>query len=100
MTRGDQMGYRIEYDPKEHTSGKAGVFVRRIQILTAAFFLLFVLLVRQAWLEGTEILRNTLLPGELSFTRTAFQTMLGDIRQGTSVQEALTVFCQQIIDHG
>lgn len=94
------MGYRIEYEPQTRTSGKSGRFVRRIQILTAAFFLLFVLLVRQAWPEGTQMLREILLPGEPSFTQTAFQTMLGDIRQGTSVQEALTVFCQQMIDHG
>lgn len=94
------MGYRIEYGPTEEKMRKSSGMVRRLQVLTAAFLLLFILLVRQAWPEGTAKLREFLLPGEPSVTQAAFGDLLTDIREGSPFREALTAFCQQVIDNG
>lgn len=68
--------------------------------MTAACLLLFVLFVRQAWPEGTAKLQEFLLPGEPTVTQEAFDTMIDKIQDGEPVREALTAFCQKVVDHG
>lgn len=94
------MAYRIVYeeDPVKLTQCRTRPL--RLQTMTAAFFLLFTLLVKVSWNEGTEKLREYLIPGALSVTQAAFQSFMEDLQEGEPVADALTTFCQDIISHG
>ena len=93
------MSYRIVYGPEIPAPelNRGGAF--RIQMWTAVFLLVFALLVRQMWPEGTRILRNYLLPGDLTVTEAALSDMVAGLQVGQPAGEALTAFCRQII-HG
>lgn len=94
------MGYRIVYGPEIRPPRERAGTSGRLPAMTAAFLLIFALLVRQFWPEGTQILRQYLLPGELSVTEQAFSSLMQNIRGGESVLSAFTVFCQEIIQYG
>ena len=94
------MGYRIEYGPMPGVWKSGRKEPLRLQAMTAAFLLLFVIGVRFLYPEGTELLRNLLLPGEKTVTEAAFSGMLAQIRHGEPVGQAFTAFCQEIIDFG
>ena len=85
------MGYRIIYGEDPFVKKKEKNHLRS---LTAGFLLALVVLVRCCWPRGTEILRQTLLPGE----NTAFQQMTEQIRDGEPIGDAVTVFCQRIVE--
>jgi hypothetical protein len=61
--------------------------------------LIFSLLVRQHFPAGTEKLQQLLLPGTPTATHTALDCLMGDLRNGESLSDALTTFCVYIIDH-
>ncbi len=93
------MAYYVEYGPqKPDTSKDAGRAVR-IRAMAAAFFLLFAMLVRQFWPEGAEALRNFLIPGKAAVTQAALENLTAEVQGGADIREALTAFCQQIVDH-
>lgn len=94
------MAYRIVYgpEPKKRTNPPLGQL--RMQVLTAAFLLIFVLAVKYGWPEGTAALQRVLLPGEPSVTQQALEGMVADLQEGEPLGEAFTAFCQQIIDDG
>lgn len=94
------MAYRIVYGPEIKAPRRFENRQLRRQILTAAFALLFVLLVRQLWPEGMTVLRELLLPGEPAITEQAFSDMIGNLHDGSPVGEAVTAFCRQIIENG
>lgn len=89
------MGYRIVYgeDPFVGESAPKS----RLRPLTAAFALAFVILVRCTWPQGSQILRQLLLP-QTDGTGAAFQQMAQEIRAGEPVGEAVTAFCRGIVE--
>ena len=62
------------------------------------YLLLFVLLVKQSWPEGTDKLKTYLLPGGEG-TDMAIETLVDRIHDGEPLGQALEVFCRQIIDN-
>lgn len=94
------MAYRIVYGPMPKGTCPERRSTFRFHLLTAVFLLLFVLLVRQAWPEGTERLRSVLLPGEPGSTEKAVQVLLTDVQEGEPIGDAVTAFCRQIIENG
>lgn len=91
------MAYRIVYGPEIKAPKQTRRTSVRIPAFTAAFLLAFVLLVRQFWPAGTEILKQYLLPGEPTVTEQAFSAMVENIRAGEGIGEAFAVFCEEII---
>lgn len=89
------MGYKIVY---EKDPPKRFVFFR-IQVFCAAFLLLFVLLARVIWPEGTETLRKLLVSEQLSHGAQAVAAMIEGLEAGESLSDVVEVFCQEII-HG
>lgn len=92
------MAYRINYGTdasKQHANEGSQL---RWQAMTAVFLLLFVLMVKQIWPEGTDKLRDCLLPGGEG-TQAAFQAFAADLHEGETVGEALTAFCRQVIEN-
>ena len=94
------MSYRIEYGtavPAKYLKKKRKSHFR---IFNALCILLFAFGTGRVWPEGREKLQNFLLPGEPSVTEQAFTGMISDLSEGVNLEEAMLVFCQQIIDHG
>lgn len=85
------MGYRIIYGEDPFAKKKEKSHLRS---LTAGFLLALLVLVRCCWPRGTEILRQTLLPGE----HTAFQQLTADLQAGEPIGDAVTVFCRSIVE--
>ena len=99
LHRGDPMSYRIEYGsaiPSRYVTKNSCL---RLQSMTAVCLLLFSLTVRHFFPEGTEKLRQLLLPGELSVTQEAIETFMCDIRNGEDFTDSLTAFCEYIVIH-
>ena len=94
------MSYRIEYGgaiPMKYIRTRNGDFLR---IMTAACLILFALAVGRFWPRGRQVLREFFLPREPTVTEQAFSGLVHDLVQGKNLEEAMTVFCQQIIDNG
>ena len=86
------MGYRIVYgaDPfAQERSGKS-----RLRLWTAVFAMAFVMLVRSFWPQGTELLRQVLLPGD----NAAYEQMRTDIQAGEPIGDAVTAFCRSLVE--
>lgn len=92
------MGYRIVYGPTEERFHKAAGGSVRLRTMVAVILVLFSLTVRFTWQEGTDILREYLLPGEQTLTQAAFSELVVDLREGEHLKDALTAFCQRILD--
>lgn len=86
------MGYRIDYPGV----GKRKKTRRpRRAMLTGVAFFLFLWLVRRFWAEGWQILTNVLWPKNAA---SAVQTLVAQLKTGTSAAEALAVFCQSLVE--
>lgn len=85
------MGYRIVYGGEPQFRQKS-----RLRLWTAVCLLIFVTAVRLAWPEGTEYLRQVLVPGEE--TALAFAEMVEHVGAGQGMGEALTVFCRTVVE--
>ena len=66
--------------------------------MIAFTFLLFAILLRMHWQDGAEMLREVLLPGDLTVAEQAFSEMVVGLRNGEGMADALTSFCQRIVD--
>ena len=92
------MAYQIVYGPP--FPKRKDKHPLRLVVLTAGFFVLFLLGVKVFWPAGREKLIQLLLPflGNADF-RQAVQTFVSDIKSGATFYQSLTAFCQEIINH-
>lgn len=91
------MGYRIEYDMG---IGKFEVRENRkdkFPVLVAGAFVLFLLLTWSLWPEGAEVLRDILIPGDNAVTVQAMKDMSHNLKNGVALSDAVTAFCQDVI---
>lgn len=86
------MGYKIVY---AKTPRKL-VRLLPLQSLIAVCFLLFAIIVRLSWPEGTEILREVFVSDGLSRDAQALVAMAENLASGEPMSEAVSVFCQEI----
>lgn len=91
------MGYRIDYD-----KGTARYEVSRNRpwrrfVLTAVCFVLFLVLTGWFWPEGSDLIRDILIPGNDAVTVHAFAKFTEELREGTSIRDAVTVFCREVL---
>ena len=93
------MSYRIVYGPERKAVKEREPSSLRFRSLIAGFLLLFAVIVKLLWPEGTAVLRQMILPTDLSATEQAFQCMMEDLRSGENLGDAITVFCRQIIEN-
>ena len=92
------MGYRIDYAGMPVTKiirPKNGIGLRA---MVAAAFMVFCVMVRLLWPEGTNTLKTFLVPGELSVTEQAFSTLVTDLREGQTLEDSIWCFCKSVID--
>ena len=93
------MSYRIEYGapvPAQYVKKSSS---SRLRVMTAAFLILFSLLVRQFFPDGTQKLRQILLPQSHTVTQDALEIMMTYLRDGETLPDAFSAFCVYIIDH-
>ena len=88
------MGYRIVYG--EDPFAETGKRKSHLRSMTAGFALAFVILVRLFWPQGSDVLRTVLLPRESA----AFVQLTEALRAGEPLGDAVTAFCQRIVEEG
>lgn len=91
------MGYKIKYGQtvrKRTVIDRNSVFYKGA-VLT--FTLLGAVLV--LYLGSTGLLRQLLIPGNPDITQAAFTTMMSNLSDGMLLTDALTAFCQEIIQY-
>ncbi|MGM9548772.1 MAG: hypothetical protein ACI3V5_02885 [Faecousia sp.] len=91
------MGYRVEYAVPGKRKKQKHERNCRIQLLTAAFFLAFVLVVNGLWPRGADTLRRILLPGDSAVTMAAWEELTRELRAGEPIGSAVDSFCREII---
>jgi hypothetical protein len=94
------MGYRIVYGADIPVMDANQKDRTGLRVMTAAFFLIFVLLVRAAWPAGAGILRQKLMPGNETVAEMAFSEMVNDLHQGIPMGEAVKDFCRYVVENG
>ena len=93
------MGYRVYYSPEDNnkypTRNKQGntPYLRYLGVILTVILVLTVPQLRSH-------LRQWLIPGDETVTSEAFTQMVESIGEGQSVGEAVTAFCQEILDNG
>ena len=66
-------------------------------VMSAMFFLLFLLCTGLLWPEGWAVIRGILFSGDIAVTAAAFDRLTVNLQGGLPVMEALTVFGHQIL---
>ena len=87
------MGYRVDYPPKKRPRKGAG-----LAVCTAAWMLVFFLLVGLYWPEGARQLKNMLTPGDPARTTAALEQFAGELRQGGQLGQSLERLIARVKD--
>ncbi len=92
------MAYSIQYGAGEIRKEeiKPAGFPYSRQLLTGAA--IFLLLMGIFSFIGVDNIKTFLLPGDPAVTEAAFVGMVEDIRAGERLSDAVTAFCQEIMD--
>lgn len=89
------MGYRVEYETT--TKRWRGKGSGRFAGLTAAFLVLFLVLVNTYWSQGRMVLSQLLWPGDLTATKQAVEALVEELRWGEPIGDAVEGFCWEIL---
>lgn len=93
------MGYKIRYDAVGGPTG--GDHKRKwtgtIALICVLACLLGALVVKN---YGLPWVQEVLLPGDPAVTAAALENLASDLRSGTSLWDAITAFCREIMQHG
>lgn len=91
------MSYRIQYGPPQKGEPVKGVLskktLRGIGIVILAAVIVFVL----ASPQSAQAVRGFLFPGDAAVNAAAFSEFVDSIRGGSSLGQAITAFCCEII---
>lgn len=90
------MSYRVEYS----SSGIKRTQIRqkrgRTLLLTAACFLVFLLIVGGFWPRGAQALQDMLFPGDSAVTAAAWSELTQELHAGAPVGSAVENFCREV----
>jgi len=91
------MAYRIEYSEsreKRRNTGRGRIY------LTLFWMGVFLILVCTFWPDGRQLLRRVLIPGDPEHTLHAAAKMLGQLRDGADMGDAVTAFYRTVTEYG
>lgn len=88
------MGYRIDY---QSVSREKKTTKRRHTVLILSACLLAVLLFNTVLKGQRALFLKIIFPGDAAVTAASLDNMLTQLKAGTPFQDALLVFCQQVI---
>ena len=89
------MGYYIRYQPEKNDKYPEEVHKRKDLVRIIASVVLLIALLSGVFFR--EEITEFLIPGDASVTKAAVSEMIESIETGTSVGEAITVFCRELI---
>ncbi len=92
------MSYRVEYNPEKHNKYPIPTQKKPKWIFVALVVFVAIFTLQKS--EKLQSVRSWLIPGNPEITAAAFSTMVDQVRSGEPVREAVTTFCQEIIDNG
>lgn len=92
------MGYRIAYENIGKRRDKPKRSWRSVMAVSCVAALLTGAITIKS--VGLKWVQEILIPGDPAVTAAALEEMVSDLRQGTSFVDAVTAFCQEIINHG
>lgn len=90
------MGYRVEYETVRKVR-RMEQKTARVPAMTAAVFVVFLLLVYGFWPKGREALRQLLIPGEPAVTVAALEGLADELETGADLGDALENFCRTVV---
>ena len=88
------MSYQIQYEPEKNR--KFPVRNKKKNNPTAAVVVALILVVCM----GIGLRTGWLIPGDPQVTTEAISHMVDMLRQGQPVQDAVTAFCTEVLEHG
>ena len=92
------MGYRIAYENiGNKLDKKKRSWPSVIAVLCVGMLLTGAIAIKSV---GLKWVQEVLIPGDPAVTAAALEGMVADLRQGRSLVDAVTAFCQEIINHG
>ena len=89
------MAYQINYSPE--SSSRYPQSQKKYHIDWVKCTVLCLLLLTALWVRINGI-PDFLIPGDPQITRSAAETMVADIRAGEKLENAVTVFCKEILN--
>ena len=96
LTRGDPVGYSIDYEKGPVKRNRQDRPSYRTQ-MGVACFLIFLILVNLFWPEGTSMLKTVLIPQLWKSEAEAVEAFLLDVREGNTVAQSLRTFFRVIL---
>lgn len=93
------MGYRIVYGEGPGRKFGTGRGKFRLWLWIGCFVLLFLLLTNLFWPEGRAALWEFCIPGGVQAAAQALDSMAGSLRDGEKLGQAVTAFCQEIMQN-
>lgn len=90
------MSYCIEYEP--HKNKLYPKFKVKKQRNLSKIIICITVLLAVVFACRAEPVRGWLIPGDPQVTSAAFSSMVEQMKQGASVQDAVTAFCVQVIN--
>lgn len=88
------MGYRIDYPS---VARHKRVAKQHYPVLILFVFLLAVLLFNTILRDQRTMLLKIIFPGDVAVTMASLENMITQLKAGAPFQDALLVFCQQVI---
>ncbi len=92
------MAYRIEY--KALSPKKSGFCRKYGMFILVTLLLVATVTISVANLSGALWVRHLLFPGDPQVTAAALEGLAEDLQQGSSVMDAITAFCRDVINNG
>lgn len=92
------MAYRIQYEVIGPV--KPGIFKKYGMFVFVVFLLVTTVTVSVAHLSGAQWAKHLLFPGDPDVTALALEGLAENLQQGSSVMDAITVFCREVIGNG
>lgn len=93
------MGYRITYE--NGSIRKETVKIRKLKWKQCLIGMIAAVLAFAMMIPGGRLwLRDLILPGDEEITAAALENMVGELRSGEPVGEALEAFCREILAGG
>ena len=95
ITGGVGMSYKIQYSPE--TSSLYPQTAARKQLLIKRWIPAAIAIVAAVWIHFYGV-PDFLIPGDPVITKAAASAMVGEIKNGTALGDAITTFCKMILD--
>jgi hypothetical protein len=93
------LGYRIKYEgDMVITTTQPAMNKKAKRILCIAISICSIVMLLSVS-SGLDKLKEWILPGNAKITETALNTFATDLKQGEPLDDAITAFCREILDH-